>query len=123
YGICTDIGYNGATNTMTAMLELPGVKIEDLSITLATEPYTKLRQITIAGRARPAFGELEHEEREGRARITRERKFGNLMKRLTVPPETQARDVLAELQDGILILSIPLGPPIAVEEPQVITIR
>ena len=86
YSICTDIYFNIDTNTMTAMLELPGVKHGELSVTLATEPYTHARQITIAGRTQPPFGEPAPEERE---RTKRERRFGDFLRRLQVPPHTQ----------------------------------
>jgi HSP20 family protein len=86
YSIRTDIHLNIDTNTMVAMLELPGVKHDDLSVTLATEPYTHARQITVAGRTYPPFAEPVPEERE---RMKRERKFGDFLRRLHVPPRTQ----------------------------------
>jgi len=68
------------------MLELPGVKLSELSVTLATEPYTHARQITIAGRTLPPFVEPGPDDRE---RSKRERKFGEFLRRLQVPPHTQ----------------------------------
>ncbi len=88
YSIRADIHFNIDTNTMVAMLELPGVKLGELSVTLATEPYTHARQITIAGRTRPPFEEPAPKEREG---TKRERKFGDFLRRLQVPPHTQVR--------------------------------
>ncbi|KAI0263028.1 hypothetical protein BC834DRAFT_828108, partial [Gloeopeniophorella convolvens] len=120
YSIRTDIHYNMDTNTMIAMLELPGVAQGDLSVTLATEPYTHARQITIAGRSRPPFVEPGPEERE---RAKRERKFGDFLRRLQVPPHTQATDIKAEMKDGVLVLTIHLGTPAPTEPPQAITIR
>jgi hypothetical protein len=43
YSIRTDIHFNVDTNTMVALLELPGVKHGELSLTLATEPYGSQR--------------------------------------------------------------------------------
>ena len=86
YSIRTDIHFNIDTNTMIAMLELPGVKLGELSVTLATEPYTHARQITIAGRTHPPFSEPGPDDRE---RSKRERKFGEFLRRLQVPPHTQ----------------------------------
>ena len=86
YSIRTDIHLNVDTNTMIAMLEVPGVKHGELSVTLATEPYTHARQITVAGRTHPPFAEPVPEERE---RMKRERKFGDFLRRLHVPPHTQ----------------------------------
>jgi HSP20 family molecular chaperone IbpA len=77
---------------MVAMLELPGVKQGEITLTLATEPYTHARQITIAGRSRPPFAEPAPEERE---RTKRERKFGDFFRRLQVPPHTQVRQQLS----------------------------
>lgn len=71
---------------MVAMLELPGVKHGELSVTLATEPYTHARQIIIAGRTHPPFAEPGPDDRE---RSRRERKFGEFLRRLHVPPHTQ----------------------------------
>lgn len=86
YSIRTDIHFNIDTNTMIAMLELPGVKHSELSVTLATEPHTHARQIIITGRTQPPFAEPRLEERE---RTKRERKFGEFLRRLQVPPHTQ----------------------------------
>ncbi|KAI0062616.1 hypothetical protein BV25DRAFT_1803596 [Artomyces pyxidatus] len=122
YSIRSDIHYSTATNTMTAMLELPGVKRGDLNIALVTEPYSKLRQVVVSGTSRPVFGEHEQEERDGRARAVHERRFGDFMRRYTVPFTTQAHDIGAQMQDGILILSIFLGPSISIDPPQTINI-
>ena len=86
YSIRTDIHLNVDTNTMTAMLELPGVRHGELSVTLTTEPHTHARQITVAGRTYPPFAEPVPEERE---RMKRERKFGDFLRRLHVPLHTQ----------------------------------
>jgi HSP20 family protein len=120
YSIRTDIHLNIDTNTMVAMLELPGVKHDDLSVTLATEPYTHARQITVAGRTYPPFAEPVPEERE---RMKRERKFGDFLRRLHVPPRTQEADINAEMKDGVLVLTVHLGAPATAEAPQIITIN
>jgi HSP20 family protein len=86
YSIRTDIHFNANTNTMIAMLELPGVKHDELSVTLATEPYTHARQISVSGRTHPPFVDPVPEERE---RTKLERKFGDFLRRLHVPPHTQ----------------------------------
>jgi HSP20 family protein len=106
YSIRTDIHFNIDTNTMVAMLELPGVKQGELSVTLATEPYTHARQITIAGRSRPPFAEPAPEERE---RTKRERKFGDFLRRLQVPPHTQVRSqfFIFALPNGTGCVSLP----------------
>jgi HSP20 family molecular chaperone IbpA len=99
YSIRTDIHFNVDTNTMVAMLELPGIQQGEITVTLATEPYTHARQITIAGRSRPPFAEPAPEERE---RTKRERKFGDFFRRLQVPPHTQVRQQFS-------IIALPNG--------------
>lgn len=103
YSIRTDIHLNIDTNTMIAMLELPGVKNNELSVTLTTEPYTHARQITIAGRTHPPFAEPAPEERE---RTKRERKFGVFLRRLQVPPHTQ-------VCSRVFIIALPDAPDCA----------
>lgn len=103
YSIRTDIHLNIDTNTMIAMLELPGVKNNELNVTLATEPYTHARQITIAGRTHPPFAEPAPEERE---RTKRERKFGVFLRRLQVPPHTQ-------VCSRVFIIALPDPPDCA----------
>ncbi|KAA1478148.1 hypothetical protein DENSPDRAFT_861789 [Dentipellis sp. KUC8613] len=117
FGIRSDINYSSATGFMTALLELPGVKRTDVDASISTCQYTQLRQVVVSGRTTPPFTEYEQDEREGRAHTSRQRKYGKFMKRLTVPANTQAHDVSAELQDGILILRIPLTPAITAENP------
>ncbi|KAH9005652.1 hypothetical protein EDB86DRAFT_2879842 [Lactarius hatsudake] len=113
YSIRTDIHFNIDT-------EHYGCHARTAGVTLATEPYTHARQITIAGRSRPPFAEPAPEERE---RTKRERKFGDFLRRLQVPPHTQVADIEAEMKDGILILTVRLGTPAIVEAPQVIMIH
>ena len=106
YSIRTDIQFNVDSNSMVAMLELPGLKHGEISVTLATEPYTHARQITIAGRSRPPFAEPAPEERE---RTKRERKFGEFLRRLHVPPHTQVRPqfFIIALPNGTGCVSLP----------------
>jgi HSP20 family molecular chaperone IbpA len=94
---------------MVAMLELPGITHGEISVTLATEPYTHARQITIAGRSRPPFAEPAPEERE---RTKRERKFGDFLRRLQVPPHTQVRPqfVIFALPNGTGYVSTARPP-------------
>lgn len=84
--IRTDIHYSAETNTVTAMLELPGVKKSSLRLNLHTCPYSRVRQISVSGKAVPVFSE------EGFT--VRERKFGEFMRTLVVPPETKVNGLL-----------------------------
>jgi HSP20 family molecular chaperone IbpA len=149
--IRTDLHFDEAGGQMTALLELPGVKKADLTLTLSTCPYTRARQLTVAGRCLPAWDE------GARGWAVRERKYGHFSRMIAVPPDTrvralsfwrpsrgsgvwrvvlilralassfyfvlavfgypQAEDVVAEMNDGILMLKIPLGQPLPREDP------
>ncbi len=133
YGIRADIHYNADENIIIAMFELPGVKRGDLRVTMGVCPFSRVRQINIVGISRPPLPSQGHGMRE--------RKFGQFMRTLPVPPETKVRahsvsqpylvrltcprqpeDVTITLEDGILTLKIPGGAPAPVEEPQEIPI-
>ncbi|THH06265.1 hypothetical protein EW146_g9665 [Bondarzewia mesenterica] len=130
YSLRGDIHYSLTTNTMTAVFELPGLNRTEVNITLASCRFTKVKQLTISGRTTPPFSGNEQEEREGRSFVKRERKYGPFLRRLHVPPETQvlavlpkAQDVNAEMRDGVLILTIPLGVPMPPTAPETIQVR
>ncbi|EIW55561.1 uncharacterized protein TRAVEDRAFT_130153, partial [Trametes versicolor FP-101664 SS1] len=114
YSIRADIHYNADENLIIAMFELPGVKRSDLRVTMGVCPFSRVRQINIVGISRPQLPSQGHG--------VRERKFGQFMRTLPVPPETKPEDVTITLEDGILTLKIPGGAPAQVEEPQQIPI-
>ncbi|KAI0371296.1 hypothetical protein BV20DRAFT_942491 [Pilatotrama ljubarskyi] len=114
YGIRADIHYSAEENLITAMLELPGVKRSDLRITMSRCPFSRVRQINIAGVSRPRL------PLQGQG--VRERKFGQFARTLVVPPETKPEDVTITLEDGILTLKIPGGAPAEAEQTQEIAI-
>ncbi|OSD08793.1 hypothetical protein PYCCODRAFT_1380687 [Trametes coccinea BRFM310] len=114
YGIRADIHYNTEENVIIAVFELPGVKRNDLRITMSMCPFTRVRQINIAGISRPVLPSQGHG--------VRERKYGQFMRTLAVPPETKPKDVQITLEDGVLTLKIPGGTPAEAEEPQELAI-
>ncbi|KAI0674545.1 hypothetical protein C8Q78DRAFT_966804 [Trametes maxima] len=114
YGIRADVHYSDEDSLMTAMFELPGVKRSDLRITMSVCPFSRVRQLNIAGIARPVFPLQGHG--------VRERKFGYFARTLVVPPETKPEDVEITLEDGILTLKIPTGVPAQAEPTQEIAI-
>ena len=91
YSIRADVHYSLRTNTMTALLELPGLARGDVQIGLAPCRFTRAPQLTISGRVRAPFPPGAADERDGRAHTTRERKYGPFVRRLHVPPGTQVR--------------------------------
>ncbi|KAI0634824.1 hypothetical protein C8Q77DRAFT_1104206 [Trametes polyzona] len=110
YGIRADIHYNTEENVVVAMFELPGVKRGDLRITMSVCPFTRVRQVNVAGISRSPLPLQGHG--------VRERKFGQFVRTLVVPPETKPEDVAVTLEDGILTLKIPGGAPAQAEQPQ-----
>ncbi|KIM78218.1 hypothetical protein PILCRDRAFT_75792, partial [Piloderma croceum F 1598] len=113
--IRADVHYDADSKLLTVHLELPGLKKRDLSITLSTCVYNRVRQVVIAGRSKPMLPETGY--------AIRERKFGEFSRTFAVPPETKSEDVSAEMQDGLLVLKISMGPPADSEDSQEIAIR
>ena len=131
--IRADVHYDAESKLLTAHLELPGLKKRDLSITLSTCIYNRVRQIVIAGRSKATLPEAGY--------AIKERKYGEFSRTFAVPPETkvglsvlswvfslnililQSDDVSAEMQDGLLVLKISMGPPAESEDSQEIVIR
>ncbi|KAH9932206.1 uncharacterized protein B0H18DRAFT_871411 [Fomitopsis serialis] len=111
YNICTDIQFDTVENVVIAMFELPGVKKSDVRISIATCPFSRVKQLTVSGTSRSALG-------TERGHTIRERKFGDFSKSIGVPPETQPRDVHAIMEDGVLTLRIPGGQPTQAFQPQ-----
>lgn len=85
--ICADTDIDDSTNILTVVLELPGVRPSDISIQLATDIHTKVRQLSITGTSRPAFP-------EGRVHTVRERKYGKFSRHISVPLDTQVRGTI-----------------------------
>ncbi|EGO03424.1 hypothetical protein SERLA73DRAFT_165123 [Serpula lacrymans var. lacrymans S7.3] len=113
--IRTDVHYNSETNTLTAMLELPGLKKTDLSIVLSRCPYNRVKQVVVSGRSRPVLPDNGY--------AVKERKFGDFTRTLVVPSETKKEDLSAEMQDGILTIKISCGPTAESEGSQEIAIQ
>jgi HSP20 family protein len=73
---------------------LPGIKLEDLDITLT-------------GRTLTIQGEIESDHDEKTHYHLRERYYGSFQRSLTLPLELKADDIHAEYKDGELVLRIP----------------
>ncbi|TBU31426.1 hypothetical protein BD311DRAFT_656835 [Dichomitus squalens] len=110
YGIRADVHFSTEENLITAMFELPGVKRDDLRITMSVCPFTRVRQVSVSGISRGVLPLQGHQ--------VRERKFGQFSRALAVPPETKPEDVSVNLEDGVLTLKIPGGTPAEAEQPQ-----
>ncbi|KAH7924383.1 hypothetical protein BV22DRAFT_1066924 [Leucogyrophana mollusca] len=115
FGIRADLHYDVESGTLTAMLELPGLKKTDLSIVLSRCTFNRVKQVTVSGRSKPSFPESGY--------AVKERKFGDFHRTFVVPSETKPEDVSAEMQDGILTLRIAMGPAAEPEGSQEIPIQ
>jgi HSP20 family protein len=88
--------------------DLPGVKQEDLDITL------NANRLTVSGKR-------EAEERkEGERFYAYERSFGTFSRSFTLPEGVDAEHVAAELKNGVLTLVVPKKPEI---QPKKISIK
>ena len=77
--------------------ELPGVKREDVDITLHE------RVLTISGERRA------EEQREGSGYYVRERRYGSFRRSLVLPHDVQEGQVSARFEDGVLEVRVPGG--------------
>ena len=93
YLIRSDVHYDLGSKTLTAMLELPGVKKSEVRVTLSTCYYNRVKQVTVYGRTRPVFPVSGFPEGiDGPPDLTvRERKFGDFSRTFAVPSETKVR--------------------------------
>jgi hypothetical protein len=85
--IRTDTNFDAGTRILTALLELPGMKKRDLSITLATTLFNRVRQVTVNGQSRPPFPPSLA------GPVLRERKYGRFTRAFPVPADTKVRPV------------------------------
>jgi HSP20 family protein len=82
-------------DTYVFKADLPGVKEEDLDITLSRNTLT-------------VSGKREAEEREtGDTWYALERSYGSFSRTFTLPEGASSDDVKAELRDGVLTILIP----------------
>lgn len=95
---------------MVVSVELPGIKEEDLSITLAKD------LLTIQGEKK-----VEREEK-GESYYMTERSFGDFSRTIRLPYEVEASKVKAEFDDGVLTITIP-APKARVEKEKRIAIK
>ncbi|KAJ7113893.1 hypothetical protein C8R44DRAFT_676355, partial [Mycena epipterygia] len=98
YIIRADTHYNPETRVLTALLELPGMKKRDLTITLATTLFNRCRQVTVNGQSRAPFPAA------AAAQWHRERRYGRFTRAFPVPEDTKVDDIDAAMEDGVLVL-------------------
>ena len=77
--------------------ELPGVKREDVEVTLHE------RVLTISGERRA------EEQREGSGYLVRERRYGSFRRSLVLPHDVEEGQISARFEDGVLEVRVPGG--------------
>ncbi len=80
--------------------DLPGVKKDDISITLENNV------LTVAASKR-----TEAEEKASGKVIWRERSSGSITRSFNVSPGISEKDIKAQFDDGVLTLTVPRGKP------------
>ncbi len=83
-------------NEFVLQAEMPGIKKDDIEITLENGV------LTISGESRS-----EKEEREGERVIRQERRYGKYVRSLRLGKEIDEKNVKASYKDGILELVLP----------------
>ncbi|KIJ16342.1 hypothetical protein PAXINDRAFT_168489 [Paxillus involutus ATCC 200175] len=94
-----------SSSRITATLELPGMKSEDVRVHLETSDT-----LLISGERRPSVPS----DQEGTVRYpAKEIKYGRFERVLKVPKDTMMSTISAAMSDGLLIVSWPRVPPCA----------
>lgn len=92
YILRVDSHYDPDTKMMTVAFEMPGVKKGDVSVTLTTCNYNRVRQLIVTGRSYPAFPSVElYDAGIDSSSTIRERKYGEFTRTIAVPAETKVR--------------------------------
>ncbi|KAI6101335.1 small heat shock protein [Pisolithus sp. B1] len=93
-----DLQENTDTNTVTAAIELPGVKPEDIRVDVQND------RLTVSGETSSA------ETRDEGNYVVRERSYGSFSRTLVLPPGTKPEDIKANLDNGVLRITFPKAP-------------
>jgi HSP20 family protein len=90
--------YETKDGALVVKAELPGLKREDIDVTVEDNI------LTIRGERRS-----EHEDRAGRVH-RRERSYGEFSRSFTLPADIDAEQIRAEYRDGTLTVTLPRKP-------------
>ncbi|KAG0701201.1 small heat shock protein [Suillus ampliporus] len=94
-----DLHENAETKTVTAVFELPGLKREDVAVHVQSDCFT------VSGDLK-----LSRYFDEGGYKI-RERPYGKFSRTIYLPKGTQAEDVKAKMENGVLSVFFPNPSP------------
>jgi HSP20 family protein len=86
-----------ADDTYSVKAELPGVKKEDIHVSIDGN------EVTISGEVKK-----ESEEKKGEEVIRSERYYGKVLRSFTLPHEVDEGKASAKYSDGVLNLTLPL---------------
>ncbi|KAF9224778.1 hypothetical protein BS17DRAFT_795160 [Gyrodon lividus] len=92
-----------SSSRITATLELPGMKSEEVRVHLQTSDT-----LLISGERRPS---VPSDQEEAVKYLAKEIKYGRFERVLDVPKGTMMSTISAAMSDGLLILSWPRVPP------------
>jgi len=96
-----DMDVEETDDAITIRCDVPGMKKEDIDITL------KGNLLTIRGKR-----EVEEETRDEKGRVVRrERRSGSFSRSFTVPDEAKTEEIKTSYEDGVLTVVIPKGKP------------
>ncbi|KAL1682417.1 hypothetical protein EV122DRAFT_203461 [Schizophyllum commune] len=115
-GLRTEEYYDEAAGEYSVHLEVPGVRRSDLSITLAKNAHSRAQEIVIQGQRQDPTAEGKQ------TRICSRLVYGRFRQVLPVGNEVKGEDIVARLANGILTITVHVGPPITLPAPQNILI-
>jgi len=84
-------------DTYTAKAEIPGVKKDDIHVSIDGN------EVTISGEIKK-----ESEEKKGEEAVRSERYYGKVARSFTLPHEVDETKVVAKYADGVLNLTLPM---------------
>jgi len=98
--LCDDPG----SSSITASLELPGLKPHEISIQLQDE------KLTVSGERASPQARTANSNNTGAAYPVQELKYGAFRRIIDLPQGVQANQLTASMSDGMLVLSWPRDP-------------
>ncbi|KAI6042065.1 small heat shock protein [Pisolithus marmoratus] len=94
-----DLQENVDENAVTARIELPGMKPEDIRVDVQND------RLTVSGETSATTARDEGNY------LVRERSYGKFSRTLVLPPGTKPEDIKANLDSGVLTITFPKAPP------------
>jgi HSP20 family protein len=99
-GVFPAIKVTEDADSLYVRAELPGIKTDDLEITMENET------LTIAGERKPSY------EDDAVSFHRREREWGAFRRSFSLPTRVQSDSVAAQYTDGVLTVTLPKAPEV-----------